>query len=81
MPRMLEALLAESKKEGWAVGSGSMEQVLLQARTLGMTEVPTRRGDPTVTTLRPVDGRMLTSIRLAQNTARATSRFIAMALT
>jgi Taurine catabolism dioxygenase TauD, TfdA family len=55
MPTMLESLAATAAEEAWAAGSGSMEQVLQQARALGWTEVSIRRGGPSVATLRPVD--------------------------
>jgi hypothetical protein len=55
MPTMLESLAATAAKEGWAVGSGSMDQILAQASVLGWTEVPIRRGDHPVVTLRPVN--------------------------
>lgn len=55
MPRMLEVLLNESRGRGWAAGQGTLGQVKLDAAMLGWTEVPTRRGGPTVSTLRPVD--------------------------
>lgn len=37
------------------MGQGTLEQVKLDAAALKWTEVPTRRGGPTVDTLRPVD--------------------------
>lgn len=55
MARMLEDLLNDSRDQGWAAGQGTLEQVKLDAAALQWTEVPTRRGGPTVTTLRPVD--------------------------
>lgn len=52
---MLEALLGESSANGWAVGVGSIAQIQREAVRLEWTEVPIRRGGPTITTLRPVD--------------------------
>lgn len=51
---MLETLVAMSRQEGWAAGSGSIAQIRREAQSLGLTEVPVRRGDPTVTMLRPL---------------------------
>jgi hypothetical protein len=39
---------------GWALGTGSISEVRRDARSLGWTEVPMRRADPSVTTLRPL---------------------------
>ncbi|MFG2994212.1 TauD/TfdA family dioxygenase [Streptomyces sp. NPDC048257] len=55
MARILQDLLKESKAQGWAVGQASMAQVRLDAAMLKWTEVPTRRGGPALSTLRPVD--------------------------
>ncbi|MFF2217585.1 Fe(II)-2OG oxygenase family protein [Streptomyces antibioticus] len=55
MARMLESLLEESKANGWAAGQATLAEVQLDAALLGWTEVPTRRGGPAVSTLRPVD--------------------------
>lgn len=55
MARILEDLLEESKVKGWAAGQGTMAEVQVDAALLGWTEVPTRRGGPALTTLRPVD--------------------------
>ncbi|MGV9895156.1 TauD/TfdA family dioxygenase [Streptomyces tendae] len=52
---MLEELLNESRLTGWAVGQGTLAEVRLDAAMLRWTEVPTRRGGPSVATLRPVD--------------------------
>jgi len=53
---MLETLVSTAKKDGWAAGRGSMDQVHREALRLGgLTEVSIRKGDPAVTTLRPVD--------------------------
>lgn len=55
MAQMLEDLLKESRTRGWAASQGSLAQVERDAKMLGWTIVPTRRGGPPVTTLRPVD--------------------------
>ncbi|WP_165906316.1 TauD/TfdA family dioxygenase [Streptomyces sp. Z26] len=55
MSRMLEDLLDESRATGWAAGQGTLAQVQMDAAVLGWVEVPTRRGGPAVSTLRPVD--------------------------
>ncbi len=52
---MLESLISAAKQDGWAAGTGSMDQVQREAIRLGLTEVSIRKGDPAVTTLRPVD--------------------------
>lgn len=51
---MLEALIAEAMRSGWASGTGTMPQVEHEARLLGLTQIPNRRSDTPVTTLRPV---------------------------
>ncbi|WTW95416.1 TauD/TfdA family dioxygenase [Streptomycetaceae bacterium NBC_01309] len=53
MSRMLETLLNESKRTGWAVAAGTLAQVQMEAAVLHWTMVPTRRGGPAVATLRP----------------------------
>jgi hypothetical protein len=50
----LKTLAETARLRGWAVGSGSISQIQAEAQSLGWTEVPTRRGDPAVTTLRPL---------------------------
>lgn len=50
----MEALIAEAQKVGWASAKGSLAQIRSDARMLGLTEVPVRRGGPPVTTLRPL---------------------------
>ena len=51
---ILEKLIDMCRKEGWAAGSGSITQMRREAQFLGLTEIPVRRGDPAVTTLRPL---------------------------
>lgn len=55
MPTLLEELIDKASKHGWASGKGSLYQVCRDASDIGLTEVPVRRGDPAVTTLRPLD--------------------------
>jgi hypothetical protein len=50
----LEALAATARAEGWALGSGDIESARKQAALLGWVEVAPRRGDATVSVLRPV---------------------------
>lgn len=50
----LKALAATARTNGWAPGSGDVESIRKQAATLGWTEVAPRRGDATVSVLRPV---------------------------
>lgn len=50
----LEALAATARAKGWASGSGDIESVREQAGLLGWVEVVPRRGDATVSVLRPV---------------------------
>jgi hypothetical protein len=50
----LEALAAAARAKGWAVGSGDVESIRKQAASLDWVEVAPRRGDPTVSVLRPV---------------------------
>lgn len=52
---MLENLLEESKVKGWAAGQATLAEVQLDAALLGWSKVPTRRGGPALSTLRPVD--------------------------
>jgi hypothetical protein len=54
MARILEDLLKASRAQGWAVGQATMTQVRRGARMLEWTEVPTRRGGPALSTLRPL---------------------------
>ncbi|MCP8711797.1 TauD/TfdA family dioxygenase [Streptomyces sp. AC04842] len=54
MVKVLEPLISEAKKTGWASGLGSLNTVRLEAAGLSLTEVPNRRGEPPVTTLRPL---------------------------
>ncbi len=49
----LKALAATADKEGWATGSGNVETIRKQAAGLGWVEVAPRRGDVTVSVLRP----------------------------
>ena len=51
----LGELAAAALKDGWASGSGALDQVRQSAVRLGWSEVPLRRGDPPVTALRPLD--------------------------
>jgi hypothetical protein len=57
VPMMLERLYGEATKRGWAAGEGSLREVQAEAISLGWTEVPTRRGGPAITKLRPTDTR------------------------
>jgi hypothetical protein len=50
----LADLRALAREKGWAVGEGWFELLRAEAEHLGWIEVATRRGDPTVTELRPV---------------------------
>ncbi|WP_157610048.1 TauD/TfdA family dioxygenase [Spirillospora albida] len=52
MATELEGLAKRAQRQGWAVGSGTIDQVQSEAQSLGWIEVPIRRGDPTVVTLR-----------------------------
>lgn len=49
----LKHLAATAFKDGWAPGSGDVESIRQQAASLGWTEIAPRRGDPTVSVLRP----------------------------
>lgn len=49
----LAALSAKALRDGWASGEGDLTSIREQAKLLGWTEVPARRGDPPVTTLKP----------------------------
>jgi Taurine catabolism dioxygenase TauD, TfdA family len=49
----LEALAATAQSKGWATGQGDVESIRRQAAALGWVEVAPRRGDPTVSVLRP----------------------------
>ena len=51
----LSELATAALKDGWASGSGPLDQVRTTAAHLGWGEVPLRRGDPPVTALRPLD--------------------------
>jgi alpha-ketoglutarate-dependent taurine dioxygenase len=51
----LEALAATARREGWTSGSGDLESIRQQAKSLGWIEVAPRRGDPTVSVLRPTE--------------------------
>jgi hypothetical protein len=52
---LLETLIAEAKKEGWASANGSLGMVRPAAAYLGLTEVPIRRGTPALATLHPLE--------------------------
>lgn len=54
MSLRLESLVADAKQNGWAVGSGSLENLRWQVSTIRATEVPLRRGEPPISLLRPV---------------------------
>ena len=51
----LEVLAATARTEGWASGSGDLDSIRQQAKSLGWVEVAPRRGDPTVSVLHPTD--------------------------
>ncbi|GGL98396.1 hypothetical protein GCM10010129_47630 [Streptomyces fumigatiscleroticus] len=53
MVKVLEPLISEAKKTGWAAGLGSLDAIRLEAAGLGLIEVANRRGESPVTTLRP----------------------------
>src|SRR3954467_13001904 len=55
MTERLEDLVVESIKNGWAVGRGAIDEVRQAGRRLGYTEVPIRRGGPSVAVLTPTD--------------------------
>ncbi|WP_079177304.1 TauD/TfdA family dioxygenase [Streptomyces sp. MUSC 14] len=55
MAMLLEDLVGESRRVGWASSSGTIAQVQREAAMLGWKEVPTRKGGPAISTLRPVD--------------------------
>lgn len=80
MARMLEDLLNDTRHHGWAAGEGTIEQVKLDAAALKWTEVPTCRGGPAVTTLRPVDSTEAAPIPSAHNMEKVPSRCIRMML-
>jgi hypothetical protein len=44
-----------AQKQGWASGPGDIGTIRQQAASLGLVEVPTRRGDTAVSVLRPTD--------------------------
>lgn len=47
-------LATDALANGWAVSSGSIQDVVAEARVLGWRSSPVRRGAPDVATLRPV---------------------------
>jgi hypothetical protein len=51
----LKALAVAARKKGWASGHGDVDSIRQQAGLLGWVEVAPRRGDPTVSVLRPAD--------------------------
>jgi hypothetical protein len=51
----LKALAAAARAKGWATEPGDVESIRKQAASLGWAEVAPRRGDPTVSVLRPAD--------------------------
>jgi hypothetical protein len=51
----LKALAEMAVSKGWASGSGDLDSIRRQATSLGWVEVATRRGDASVSVLRPVD--------------------------
>jgi len=50
-----KALVTKAQEAGWASGLGDIESIRRQAASLGFIDVATRRGDATVSVLRPVD--------------------------
>jgi alpha-ketoglutarate-dependent taurine dioxygenase len=50
----LKALAEAARAKGWASGSGDIESIRKQAASMGWVEVAPRRGDTTVSVLRPV---------------------------
>lgn len=46
-------LASDALATGWAVSTGTIEDVVAEARTLGWQPVPIRHGEPTVAILRP----------------------------
>ena len=48
-------VLAARQQQGWASGSGDIDSVRIQAKSLGWSEVPVRRGDQPVSVLKPVE--------------------------
>ncbi|MFI8211889.1 TauD/TfdA family dioxygenase [Streptomyces werraensis] len=53
MVKVLEPLISEAKKTGWASGLGTLDVIRLEAASLGLVEVANRRGESPVTSLRP----------------------------
>lgn len=51
----LEALAKTAGREGWASGSGDIDSIRQQAKSLGWVEVAPRRGDGTISVLRPTE--------------------------
>jgi hypothetical protein len=49
----LKTLAATARAKGWGTGQGDVESIRKQAASLGWAEVAPRRGDPTVSVLRP----------------------------
>lgn len=49
----LKDLAEAARKEGWASGHGDVDSIRKQAASLGWPEIAPRRGDPTVSVLRP----------------------------
>jgi alpha-ketoglutarate-dependent taurine dioxygenase len=49
----LGELVESARRSGWAVGSMRLGSVLVQADARGWVEVPTRKGEPGVSVLRP----------------------------
>jgi hypothetical protein len=49
-----KALVTKAQKEGWASEYGNMDTIRQEAASLGWTEVAPRRGEATVSVLRPI---------------------------
>lgn len=54
MAHVLQNLVAAAMEDGWAVGTGSINQIRLSASVLKWAQVPVRLGDPALAVLRPV---------------------------
>lgn len=49
------ALVSAARRDGWASGSGDIDAIRRDAKSLGWAEIPTRRGGAAVSVLRPVE--------------------------
>jgi hypothetical protein len=47
--------VSAAQREGWASGSGDVDSIRRQGELFAWAEVPTRRGDPSVSVLRPTE--------------------------